>query len=160
MSDSRIHYEREGVFLFWSTDVLFEYRWAVVPFGWAIRPARSLSTLSYSRFLAGIPILVVFQNLRWNSNKTSLQMIKKAIFGNSLFEDLIDLGECKILPFVLFWKREFLLVRGGSGRVNFQNNFFLAPDDLKSILDNEMFSCLGGSSGEFFKPPPPIAMNP
>ena len=29
--------------------------------------------LPYSRLLAGIPILAVFQNLRWNSNKTSQQ---------------------------------------------------------------------------------------
>ena len=28
--------------------------------------------LPYSRLLAGIPILAVFQNLKWNSNKTSL----------------------------------------------------------------------------------------
>ena len=28
--------------------------------------------LPYSRLLTGIPILVVFQNLGWNSNKTSL----------------------------------------------------------------------------------------
>ena len=28
--------------------------------------------LPYCRLLAGIPILAVFQNLRWNSNKTSL----------------------------------------------------------------------------------------
>ena len=28
--------------------------------------------LPYSRLLAGIPILAVFQNLRWNSNKTPL----------------------------------------------------------------------------------------
>ena len=28
--------------------------------------------LSYSRLLTGIPILMVFQILRWNSNKTSL----------------------------------------------------------------------------------------
>ena len=31
-----------------------------------------------SRLLTGIPILAVFQNLRWNSNKTSLQ--KKYFF--------------------------------------------------------------------------------
>ena len=31
--------------------------------------------LPYSRLLTGIPILVVFQNLRWNSNKTSLDEI-------------------------------------------------------------------------------------
>ena len=31
--------------------------------------------LPYSRLLAGIPILVVFQNLRWNSNKTPLSMV-------------------------------------------------------------------------------------
>ena len=30
--------------------------------------------LPYSRLLAGTPILAVFQNLRWNSNKTSLHM--------------------------------------------------------------------------------------
>ena len=28
--------------------------------------------LHYSRLLAGIPMLAVFKNLRWNSNKTSL----------------------------------------------------------------------------------------
>ena len=28
--------------------------------------------LPYSRLLTGIPILAVFQNLRWNSNKTPL----------------------------------------------------------------------------------------
>ena len=28
--------------------------------------------LPYSRLLTGIPIMAVFQNLRWNSNKTSL----------------------------------------------------------------------------------------
>ena len=32
--------------------------------------------LPYSRLLTGIPILVVFQNLRWNSNKTSLKKLK------------------------------------------------------------------------------------
>ena len=32
----------------------------------------SLSTLYYSRLLTKIPILAIFQNLRWNSNKTSL----------------------------------------------------------------------------------------
>ena len=29
----------------------------------------------YSRLLNEIPILAVFQNLRWNSNKTSLNII-------------------------------------------------------------------------------------
>ena len=29
--------------------------------------------LLYSRLLTGIPMLAVFQNLRWNSNKTSLR---------------------------------------------------------------------------------------
>ena len=33
--------------------------------------------LTYSRLLTGIPKLVVFQNLRWNSNKTSLILIGK-----------------------------------------------------------------------------------
>ena len=45
-------------------DVLFECHRTVVPFSWAVRP--------YSRLLTGIPTLAVFQNLRWNSNKTSL----------------------------------------------------------------------------------------
>ena len=31
--------------------------------------------LTNSRLLTGIPILAVFQNLRWNSNKTSLPSI-------------------------------------------------------------------------------------
>ena len=31
--------------------------------------------LPYSRLLTGIPILEVFQNLRWNSNKTSLVVL-------------------------------------------------------------------------------------
>ena len=31
--------------------------------------------LPYSRLLAGIPLMAVFQNLRWNSNKTSLFFI-------------------------------------------------------------------------------------
>ena len=31
-------------------------------------------SLPYSTLLTGIPILVVFQNLRWNSNKTSLSL--------------------------------------------------------------------------------------
>ena len=43
--------------------------------------------LPYSRLLTGIPILAVFQNLRWNSNKTSLvrklyQGIPKKIAGS------------------------------------------------------------------------------
>ena len=29
--------------------------------------------LPYSRLLTGKPLLAVFQNLRWNSNKTSLE---------------------------------------------------------------------------------------
>ena len=32
--------------------------------------------LPYSRLLTGIPILAVFQNLRWNSNKTSLFILR------------------------------------------------------------------------------------
>ena len=44
-------------------DVLFEYHRAVVPFCWAVRPVKSLSLLT------GIPILVVFQNLRCSNYK-------------------------------------------------------------------------------------------
>jgi len=51
-------------------DVLFEYHRAVVPF---VEQLDQLEVcLPYSRLLAGIPILGVFQNLRWNSNKTTL----------------------------------------------------------------------------------------
>ena len=50
-------------------DVLFEYHWAVVPFCWVVRSFEVC--LPYRRLLTGILILVVFQNLRWNSNKTS-----------------------------------------------------------------------------------------
>ena len=51
-------------------DVLFEYHRAVVPF---VEQLDQLEVcLPYSRLLTGIPILAVFQNLRWNSNKTSL----------------------------------------------------------------------------------------
>ena len=38
--------------------------------------------LPNSRLLAGIPILAVFQNLSWNSNKTSLTDIKIVNFSH------------------------------------------------------------------------------
>ena len=62
-----VHYRKSAKCCTWFInirDVLFEYHRAVVPFYWAVRPVRSL--------LTGIPILVVFQNIRWNSNKTSV----------------------------------------------------------------------------------------
>ena len=37
--------------------------------------------LTYSRLQTGIPILVVFRNLRWNSNKTSLTRSISKVFG-------------------------------------------------------------------------------
>ena len=49
-------------------DVLFEYHRAVDTLCWAVRPV----CLCCSWLLTGIPILAVFQNLRWNSNKTTL----------------------------------------------------------------------------------------
>ena len=48
-------------------DVLFEYHRAVVPF-WAVDQLE----------VCLLPILVVFQNLRWNTNKTSLIILFKA----------------------------------------------------------------------------------
>ena len=58
--------------------------------------------LPYSRLLAGIPILAVFQNLRWNSNKTSLS--KKIRFKSmpllhrlSMIEVQIDMRGCGII---------------------------------------------------------------
>ena len=35
--------------------------------------------LPYRRLLTGIPIVAVFQNLRWNSNKTSLHLLAMMI---------------------------------------------------------------------------------
>ena len=51
--------------------------------------------LPYSRLLNGIPILLVFQNLRWNSNKTSLF----EVFGFFLF----PFREC------LIWSRMYIV---------------------------------------------------
>ena len=42
----------------------------MVPICWAVRHIRSPSTLS--RLLTWIPMLLVFQNLRWSSNKMTL----------------------------------------------------------------------------------------
>ena len=51
-------------------DVLFEHHQAVVE-----QLDQLEVCLPYSRLQAGIPILVVFQNLRWNSIKTSLTSV-------------------------------------------------------------------------------------
>ena len=59
-------------------DVLFEYHRAVVHFFEQLDQLKVC--LPYSRLLAGIPILVVFQNLRWNSNKTSLVFLASRIY--------------------------------------------------------------------------------
>ena len=57
---------------FKSRDVLFEYHRAVA----VVEQLDQLEVcLPYSRLLTGIPILEVFQNLMWNSNKTSLQSL-------------------------------------------------------------------------------------
>ena len=54
---------------FKSRDVLFEYHRAIA----VVEQLDQLEVcLPYSRLLTGIPILAVFQNLRWHSNKTSL----------------------------------------------------------------------------------------
>ena len=66
---SRIHWLN-----IYNRDVLFEYHWAVVPF---VEQLDQLEVcLPYSRLLPGIQKLLVFQNLTWNSNKTSLLRIK------------------------------------------------------------------------------------
>ena len=49
--------------------------------------------LPYSRLLTGIPILVVFQNLRWNSNKTSLLIF--IILNEAKLEKIVT---SKLLP--------------------------------------------------------------
>ena len=70
LGHSQGHKKKLIFLIYGSRDVLFEYHRAVVPFSWAVRPVRSC--LPSSRLLTGIQILAVFQNLRWNSIKTSL----------------------------------------------------------------------------------------
>ena len=53
-------------------DILFEYHRAVVPFVELLDHLGVCLPIVYSRLLTGIPILAVFQNLRWISNITSL----------------------------------------------------------------------------------------
>ena len=50
--------------------------------------------LPYSRLLAGKPILVVFQNLRWNSSKTSL-------YSHGSAEDLADSFKVRLIEVLL-----------------------------------------------------------
>ena len=46
--------------------------------------------LPYSRLLTGMPILAVFQNLRWNSNKTSINIKKiEMLYLNSTLNFVI-----------------------------------------------------------------------
>ena len=40
-----VFFPKKYTFFYLDRDVLFEYHRAVVPFGWAVRPVRSLSTL-------------------------------------------------------------------------------------------------------------------
>ena len=47
--------------------------------------------LPYSRLLAGILILAVFQNLRWNSNETSLCNIYIQPFSTVINSDIVSL---------------------------------------------------------------------
>ena len=54
-------------------DVLFEYHLAIVPFCEQLDQLEVC--LPYSRLLTGKTILAVFQNLRWNSNKTPLVFV-------------------------------------------------------------------------------------
>ena len=46
--------------------------------------------LPYSRLLTGIQILVVFKNLRWNSNKTSLVLMKTFRFWKVFYDFIFD----------------------------------------------------------------------
>ena len=66
--------------------------------------------LTYSRLLTGIPILAVFKNLRWNSNKTSLVTLGNICFNQeSPFKErratlhtksiYLTLGSCFFLIF-------------------------------------------------------------
>ena len=49
--------------------------------------------LPYSRLLTGIPILAVFQNLRWNSNKTSLHTLSTVHLQCEIFFFQIKIPE-------------------------------------------------------------------
>ena len=62
--------------------------------------------LPYSRLLTGIPMLVVFQNIRWNSNKTSLDKKESHSIRKKLVscQDNFVSGKLKKIPFcTLVW---------------------------------------------------------
>ena len=90
ISNVSLHWNREPFLcmsidnsLFPSTDVLLNTIEQIFHF---IEQLDQLEVcLPYSRLLTGIPILVVFQNLRWNSNKTSLLQNLSSNFCGSLF---------------------------------------------------------------------------
>ena len=53
-------------------DVLFKYhRWSCILFLFVEQLDQLELCIPYFRLLTGIPLLAVFKNLRWNSNKTS-----------------------------------------------------------------------------------------
>ena len=58
--------------------------------------------LHYSRLLAGIPILAVFQNLRWNSNKTSI-FSKIIVFSPKLLIKIMQVLKCCMYQHILIW---------------------------------------------------------
>ena len=70
--------------------------------------------LPYSRLLTGIPILAVFQNLRWNSNKTSLH--KNKSFQNKLTRVIafcttlnVEIPEAFVFQLEVYYKVDRLL---------------------------------------------------
>ena len=67
--------------------------------------------LPYNRLITGIPILAVFQNLRWNSNKTSLPMYFKQCNRMKMFfkkcadgENFVDLVVMETFVSICFRK--------------------------------------------------------
>ena len=50
--------------------------------------------LPYSRLLAGIPVMAVFQNIWWNSNKTSLSSNVLSLLSDHLVSKILNLNLC------------------------------------------------------------------
>ena len=62
--------------------------------------------LPYSRLPAGIPILTVFQNLRWNSNKTSLNEIVAFFMDSSVIIIIMANNKIKVNQIFLIRSRK------------------------------------------------------
>ena len=99
--------------------------------------------LPYSRLLAGIPILSVFQNLRWNSNKTSLIM-KQESGGQPKFLFCSLVNQCEALLF----RDKAQLIRAYESQTN-ETNIFSQLRLLPSDVDRRPFlKCMIGNRSQ------------